>query len=100
MLSLNYHNYRGINMAKVHQNVVVNKNKITIYKMENQFCVSDFIRAMQKAIRYINRDSVTDKTIKINCLCAREHIFPDASFPLSSLSFLYISSNFSKTFFN
>ena len=72
-------------MAKVHQNVVVNKNKITIYKMENQFCVSDFIRAMQKAIRYINRDSVTDKTIKINCLCAREHIFPDACVPIAAL---------------
>lgn len=72
-------------MAKTHQNVIVNKNKITIFKMENQFCVSDFIRAMQKAIRYTKRDSVTDKSIKINCLCAREHIFPDACVPIAAL---------------
>ena len=72
-------------MAKSHQNVIVNKNKITIFKMENQFCVSDFIRAMQKAIRYTERDSVTDKSIKINCLCAREHIFPDACVPIAAL---------------
>lgn len=77
--------HKGIVMAKTHKNVTFNQNKITIYKMENQFCVSDFIRAMQKAIRYINRDSVTDKTIKINCLCAREHIFPDACVPISAL---------------
>jgi hypothetical protein len=72
-------------MAKTYQNVVVNKNKVTIYKMENQFCVSDFIRAMQKALRYIKRASVDDDSIEINCLCAREHIFPDACVPISAL---------------
>lgn len=72
-------------MAKKHKNITIYNNTITIYKMENQFCVSDFIRAMQKAIRYINRDSVTDKGIKIKCLCAREHIFPDACVPIAAL---------------
>lgn len=72
-------------MSKSKQNVYVNKNTITIHKMENQFCVSDFIRCMQKAIRYINRDSVDIKTIKIKCLCAKEHIFPDACVPIAAL---------------
>lgn len=72
-------------MSKSKQNVYVNKNTITIHKMENQFCVSDFIRCMQKAIRYINKDAVDTKTIEIKCLCAKEHIFPDACVPIAAL---------------
>ena len=30
-------------------NVVVNENKVRIYKMENQLCVNDFIRNLQLA---------------------------------------------------
>lgn len=51
-------------MSKSKQNVYLNNNIITIHKMENQFCVSDFIRCMQKAIRHINKDSVYKKTIE------------------------------------
>lgn len=72
-------------MAKHQQNVTVHGNTVTIYKMENQFCVSDFIRRMQNAIRYINRDNTPENEIKVICLCAREHIFPDACVPIAAI---------------
>ena len=65
------------------QNVFVKGNLITIYKMENQFCVSDFIRAMKKALRFISKNGFNE--INIECLCAREHIFPDACVPISAI---------------
>lgn len=64
-------------------NVVVNKNKVKIYKMENQLCVNDFIRNLQLALKWIKRNSLN--TIEIECLCAREHIFPDACLPISAI---------------
>ena len=52
-------------MANSFENVRVDGNIIYIYRMKNQYCVSDFIRAMQKAIRYINRKNVEDKRIYV-----------------------------------
>lgn len=72
-------------MSKPKQNVYVNENTITIHKMENQFCVSDFIRCMKKAIRYINKKTVTDKTIYIDCSNVKGRIFPDACVPIAAL---------------
>lgn len=73
-------------MAKkysLRKNVIVNNNVITIYKLENQFCVSDFIRAMEKALKYIRRKNIA--SIIIKCLCSRNHIFPDACVPIAAL---------------
>lgn len=70
-------------MKHTNTNVVVNKNILTIHKMENQFCVSDFIRCMQKAIKYIKR--YEKDTIYIMCRCEKKHIFPDACVPISAL---------------
>lgn len=64
-------------------NVIVKYNKLIIYKMENQFCVNDFIRNMQSALRYAKRKNLDE--INIVCLCAREHIFPDACLPISAI---------------
>lgn len=72
-------------MAKSHKNVSVQNNIITIHKMENQFCVSDFIRFMQKAIRYINRATATAKTIYVDCTNVKGRIFPDACVPIAAL---------------
>lgn len=65
------------------RNVIVDGNKITIYKMENQYCVNDFIRSMHAAFRYARRMNL--QKINIECLCAREHIFPDACLPISAI---------------
>ena len=65
------------------KNVGVNNNVITIYKLENQFCVSDFIRAMEKALKYIRKKDIS--SIIVKCSCSRKHIFPDACVPISAL---------------
>lgn len=67
----------------IKQNVIVKGTLIEIYKMENQFCVSDFIRAMEKAIKYANRNKIDE--INIKCRCSQKHIFPDACVPISAL---------------
>ncbi len=72
-------------MANSFENVRVNGNIIYIYRMKNQYCVSDFIRAMQKAIRYINRKNVEDKRIYVDCTAVVGRIFPDACVPISAL---------------
>lgn len=72
-------------MAKSHKNVSIHNNIITVHKMENQFCVSDFMRLMKKAMRYINKTTVTDKTIHIDCSNVKGRIFPDACVPISAL---------------
>lgn len=65
------------------KNVIVNNNVITIYRLENQFCVSDFIRAMEKALKYIRRKNIS--SIIVKCSCSRNHIFPDACVPIAAL---------------
>ncbi|MBR1763073.1 MAG: DUF4325 domain-containing protein [Eubacterium sp.] len=72
-------------MANSFENVRVDGNIIYIYRMKNQYCVSDFIRAMQKAIRYINRKNVEDKRIYVDCTDVVGRIFPDACVPISAL---------------
>ncbi len=72
-------------MANSFENVRVDGNIIYIYRMKNQYCVSDFIRAMQKAIRYINRKNVEDKRIYVDCTAVVGRIFPDACVPISAL---------------
>lgn len=62
---------------------IVKGNTVTIYKMDHPACVSSFIVNMQAAIRYALKQSVN--SVEVICLCAREHIFPDACLPISAL---------------
>lgn len=52
-------------------NVIVKDNKLIIYKMENQFCVNDFIRNMQSALRYAKRKILMKLTL---CVFVPENI--------------------------
>ncbi|MBQ9531684.1 MAG: sensor histidine kinase [Eubacterium sp.] len=72
-------------MGSSFENVSVDGNTICIYRMKNQYCVSDFIRAMQKAIRYTNRKTVEDKRIFVDCTTVIGRVFPDACVPIAAL---------------
>ena len=67
----------------IRENVTVSNNIITIYKLENQFCVSDFIRSMEKALRYVKKHKLPK--IVVECNCSKQHIFPDACVPIAAL---------------
>lgn len=51
--------------------------------MDHPACVSSFIVNMQAAIRYALKQNIN--SVEVICLCAREHIFPDACLPISAL---------------
>lgn len=64
-------------------NVSVSGTHVIIHKMDNPCCVNDFIRCMKMARNYCKK--IDEENITVVCLCAREHIFPDACVPISAI---------------